>query len=62
MSKNTSTVQDSEARVAFDLMMQIKEKEGKYAEGYEDNPRAYYLRLYRECLSAVTNRAFHDLK
>lgn len=50
---------DSKYRVALDLMYAIAEEEDKKTFAKPD-PRSYYLKLYAECLKAVSERAAVD--
>ena len=47
-------------RVAFDLMTKIAQEEPKQ-ERKEDNPREYYIRLYIQCLKAVSGEDIVDI-
>lgn len=61
--ENQLLIADSKERVAFDLMLHISEQEAfsedpEEKRSSEDDPtfRDYWLKLYGQCLAAVTGR------
>lgn len=58
--ENPITIKDNtDARVAFDLMTCITQSE----DSLGNDPRAYYLTLYRQCLKAVVRKGdFSDIE
>lgn len=61
MQSNTPIMikDNTDARVAFDLMTVISQAEGLP----DDNVKEYYITLYRQCLRAVTRKGdFSDIE
>lgn len=57
MNQTDNKKDNTECRVAFDLMMLISSKEYPSDNDKPNDPRDYYLTLYRQCLNVAQGKS-----